>query len=212
MLQSSTSFPSLETADVEKRKMLGALGARALEDSAGGVETATSVSLRYAGERATLSTIAAALDAGFTRLLQWHAWWALGAGDQMPEAMADVSWTTNRQFYDTRMTPSEFTTWITALQSDAVSFETFYAALTRGDLARPGVKAEEELKAIADRAQATPEMPNVVVPGKGTMPPPVAPPEEDEEDEEDEAPKKGKKGTPPPQPKKDDPLDGQEFQ
>lgn len=143
---------ALEKADEQKRKMMAVLGARLLEDQSGAAETATAVSMRHAGEQASLRTIAQTSEAALTRVLRIHAWWM--GSDASPDELSDVKYEINKNYFSTRLTSSDLQALVMALQAEAISFETFYAQLQKGEIARPGVTAEEEDEAIARRSEA----------------------------------------------------------
>ena len=132
---------ALERADERKRKLMATLGARLLEEQASTAETATAVSMRHAGEQASLRTIAQTLERELERCWLWHAWWA---GVDAPEVSVEI----NKDFFATRMTPDEVRAEVQKFQAGAASFETMYFNLTRGGITRPGVTAEQEREAI----------------------------------------------------------------
>lgn len=145
---------ALERADERHRHMMAVLGARMLEEQpqTSQSETAFAVNMRHAGEQATLRTLAQALETGLTMALQWHTWWV--DNSETPhdtKAMFEL----NKDFTSTRLPPEELRALVEAFQGGAMSFETLYYNLTRGDLGRPGVGSEEELRAIIGKAAAT---------------------------------------------------------
>jgi len=50
----------------------------------------------------------------------------------------------NKDFFTTKMTADDLRSLIGALQAETISYATFYAQLAKGEIARPGVTAEEE--------------------------------------------------------------------
>jgi hypothetical protein len=168
---------ALERADERKRNMMATLGARLLEEpmTGGQAETATAVSMRHAGDNATLATITQTLEQAFTDVIRTHVWWAPGGATVADPDEVDASVELNKDFMSTRMKPEELKAWILALQAEAVSHETFWAALVRGEIARPGVTSEEEQKQIEDEAPEEETLPGAIPFGPGN-PPPVAPP------------------------------------
>lgn len=148
---------ALENAEERKRKLMAVLGARLL-DAAPQVErdTATAVIARSSGEHANLRTIACALEMAATRVLKIHEWWTgTTAQPDDLEAAAEL----NKDYLATRMTPEELKNWVLALQAEAVSHETFWHALVRGGVARPGVSSEEELEQIEEEKPEEVDMP-----------------------------------------------------
>jgi hypothetical protein len=161
---------ALEKADEQKRRMMATLGARLLEEQPGTQETAAAVGMRHSGEHATLRTVAAAIEQGVTMALQVSSWWqGVGADPRQEKALCEL----NKDFFAVRMQPTELQALVAALQDEAISFETFYAALQRGEYARPGITAEEEQEQIRKEAEMRPEPEPVPVPG---MPPAGGPP------------------------------------
>ena len=142
---SGAGLSSLVTADQDKRKMMATLGARLLEDQPSTAETAMAVSMRHAGEHATLRTVAQAIEQSITMALQCTCWWM--GSDKLPREVA-ASIEFNKDFFAVRMNAQDMQSLVSALQAEAISFATFYAALQRGEIARPGVTAEEEMASI----------------------------------------------------------------
>lgn len=138
---------ALKTAIEDKKAAMAALGARLLDaDTSGGAETAEAVRLRYSGEHARLRTLAESAGLAFSALLRWHAWWATGV-EQVDPATAGATLTT--EFVETHLSPEERKVLLMEWQAGAISHETYYAALTRGKVTRPGVTFADEQQAIA---------------------------------------------------------------
>jgi hypothetical protein len=159
VLQSSTSFPSLELADQEKRKMMSVLGARLLEEQAVANETMGAVSMRHSGEQAVLRTIVQVLEQQLTRAMRAHVWWMQTEKD--PSDLDYVRIELNKEFFAARMQPPELAALLAALQADGISYKTFYYNLAVGGITRPGVSDEDEQTEIANKPE-TPvgSMPN----------------------------------------------------
>jgi hypothetical protein len=138
---------ALEKALAEKEQKMAALGARLLEDQKAVQEAAETVRLRHSGENSVLQSIAQTLGMGLAMALRWMSIWA-GAD---PKA---VSVRLNDEFIQGTLDPAMLQGLITSLQTGAMSFETFYANLVRGGIAREGVTAEQEK---ADIDAGTPE-------------------------------------------------------
>lgn len=137
---------SLEKAEESKRKLMATLGARLLESQPSTQETATAVSMRHAGDAASLKTIAQVLEAGITRGLRVHDWWTSTLSTPAEStAMCEL----NKEFFGQKMSPQELQALLAALQADEISHKTFWEALRRGDIARVGVSSEEEKAEIA---------------------------------------------------------------
>jgi hypothetical protein len=139
---SGAGLGALVTAEGDKRKMMATLGARLLEDQPTVTETALAVNMRHGGESATLRTVAQSVEHALTIVLRTHVWW-LGT-EVRPSDLKEVMYEVNKDFFTSRMTPDELRALLGALQAEAISYSTFYAQLQRGEVARPGVTAEEE--------------------------------------------------------------------
>lgn len=146
---------ALEKADEQKRHMMAALGARLLEDQPAQAETARAVEIRHAGEHATLRTMTQVISQGLTIALKWHMWW-IGT-EVSPNDIDDAFITLNKDFINVKAPPEEVKTLLLLLQSDSISFETFYEGLQQGEWARPGVTVEEEQDAIEKKLSMIPE-------------------------------------------------------
>lgn len=149
---------SIATAMEEKKKQMGTLGARLLEDAPSVAETASAVRLRHAGETASLRTVAQSLEQGLTQMLQICVWWQSSV--KTPNDATTVTVALNKEYLDIRATPQEIQVALSALQAGEISFETWYNLLATGGWAREGVDAEQEQEAIKKAKLLAPEPPN----------------------------------------------------
>jgi hypothetical protein len=157
---------SLVTAEQDKRKMMAVLGATLLEEQPRTVETLGGMSMRHAGEQASLRSVTQVLEEGATQLTQWSVYWA---GSDAPEE--EVKYELNKDFFQTKMTSEEFKAQVLALQAGTISYATFYANVAAGGHTRPGVTAEEEQEQIAMEAPMPSETsPEVLDAGPGIQP------------------------------------------
>ena len=130
-----------------KKADCSVFGSRLLEEQKKAAETAETVRLRHAGESASLVSMADTLDATFGAAMKFALNWAGITGE------SEIR--TNRDLLAIKATPQELQALTKALQSGAMSWETYYHNLEQLELSRPGVDAEEEIAAIesdADRA------------------------------------------------------------
>jgi hypothetical protein len=151
---SGAGLNALVTADQEKRKMMATLGARLLEEQNSASEPTVGVEMRHAGERASLKTIAQATEFALTLALRYHIWWLTTVGSV--EELFEVRCEINKDFFKKRMSSDEMRTLMMLLQAEVISWETWYMNLQKGEIARPGVSAEEEDQAIIARSYAPP--------------------------------------------------------
>lgn len=129
---------AIEKALESKEHLMAVLGARLLEQQKSGVEATDTIMLRSAGERSVLQSMALIVGLGLTRVLRWHAVWM---GIQETHTIHVVL---NSDFIARPMTSMELTALVAAWQAEAISYETLYWSLQRGELARPGITADNE--------------------------------------------------------------------
>ena len=165
---SGAGLSSLVTADQDKRKMMATLGARMLEDGGGAAETAYAVGMRHSGEHASLRTVAQSIEQAITTALRYTGWW-MGSEESYTE-LDDVKIEFNKDFFAMRMTSQELQALTGALQAEVISFSTFYAALQRGEIARPGVSEEEEVAEIKRSGEMFKKEPPQVMVGPDGQP------------------------------------------
>lgn len=144
---------ALEKAIEDKKADMAVLGARLLEAQKPSVEAADTLQTRLAGEQSVLQSVANTLSVGFSKLLEWSAFW-LGAGEASKKATAKI----NTELIDTKMTFAELSELVKSWQSAAISYNTMYFNMERGGITRPGITAEKE------QAQIEIEKPAIVPP------------------------------------------------
>jgi hypothetical protein len=153
MLQVTSDIMPLVKADEDKRKMMASLGSRMLEAGGTPNETAFSVAMRHSGEHATLRTVACSIEEAYEQLIRIFVWWMPGETVENIDSLDSVEFELNKDFFSLKMTATDLSAWVSALQANAVSYETFWYALTAGEIARPGITWEEEKKAIDEAKQ-----------------------------------------------------------
>jgi hypothetical protein len=127
----------------EKKRQMASLGAQLLEEQSGTNETATAVRMRHSGQHATLKTVAQSVEQGLTQLVRWMAFWLFADLAERPDAVK-ASVELNKEFFSVRATPEEVKAALLLLQSDAISYDTFYERLQVGGWTREGVTAAQE--------------------------------------------------------------------
>jgi hypothetical protein len=147
-----TGLGALEKRLEAKERQMAILGARLLEGQKPGVEAADTVRMRHAGDDAVLKTIAMTVSHAVTKMIRWHVWWLALVDD--PDS-TDIGYTINTDFFATRLDAPTLTALLQLWQGDAISFETLYYNLARGDVARPGVPVEDEQKLVEAQALKT---------------------------------------------------------
>lgn len=159
---------ALEKALEAKEKLMAVLGARMIEEARPGVEAFETTALRSMGERSVLQSAANIVSLGVTQLLRWHAMW-MGI-----RALETINAELNSDFISTQLKGSELTELVKAWQAGAISYETLYWNLQRGEITRPDISAEDEQTLLetqeADRIEkeAKALMLTGATPGTGT--------------------------------------------
>lgn len=141
---SGQGLAAIEKAMKEKESLMAALGARMLDAPNVGGVTATAVMSRNAAEAASLRSIASAISSGLTALVRWHAWWALAPDPYDETIRVDLADDLDRL----RLTAADIQAAISAVQSDLMSFDSFYALLETAGWTRPGATAADERHAV----------------------------------------------------------------
>jgi hypothetical protein len=134
---------SIERLSASKQDRMSALGARVIEQQKRAAETAEAMRIRSSSEYSVLSTMASAFDLGMEQVMGWHAWWA---GVDVP--VEDISFSLNKDFFDTRLNPQEAQVLVAAWQSGAVSHDTLFWNLQQGEWIEAGRTLDEEIHLI----------------------------------------------------------------
>lgn len=145
-----------------KETQMGTLGAKLLTSAPRSGETATSAAISHGGESAVLASTSQVLSMGLEQVLTTFCKWA-GNTDTKP-----VAYTLNRVFFPMPLDPASLTSMVTAWLSGAISFETLFDNLQRGEIMDDDDTPESEQAAI--KANPPPPPP-------GTVPTPGAPSE-----------------------------------
>ena len=130
----------------EKEAMMAALGARMLGAEKRAAEAAETAAIHRSGENSVLASLAIAAGAAISKALTWCVAWAGASGEAKVEL--------NTDYIPAGMTAQELTALVGAWQSGAISFETLYDNLQRGEIARQGVDADDEKEKIEDEGPA----------------------------------------------------------
>lgn len=131
---------ALEARMNKKEQLMAVLGARLLEESKSAVEAADTLQVRHAGEQSVLRSVAGTVGIGLSKVLEWAGLWSGISPDQAKKATAKL----NMDFMDTSMTFDEATKLMGLWQSGAISFETMYYNMEKGEVTRPGVDWKKE--------------------------------------------------------------------
>lgn len=138
-------FATLEKAMDRKEAQMAALGARMLAPEKKTSETADSLEAKRGGENSVLSALAGSADMVLSSALRFMAEWV---GADPKEVFIEL----NKRYLPTPMDATMLTAWVKAWQSNAISYETFFAGLQRGELVPESISAEEEQDDIEAQA------------------------------------------------------------
>lgn len=119
---------ALEKNLERKEAQMAILGARMLENSAPGVESANTAAIHRGGEQSMLSSVAQAVSIGITRAL---AIFCKFTGEKNTDS---VKFDLNRDFFPIPMDALTLTAIIAGWQNGAYSFEQMFTSLQRGEV------------------------------------------------------------------------------
>lgn len=148
-------------ADAMKTKegQMAAMGARVLEQKQAGNEAFETVSLRAASETNSLTEIADAASRSISLVMAWSAYWS-GATSKLEELTAETAYVTvSKEFTSSAASPTQISAWLNAYNSGAMSFETFFFNMSRGEQYELGRTMEQEQDSIAAQAPPAPREP-----------------------------------------------------
>jgi len=134
---------SIERLSAAKQERMAALGARIIEQQRKSPETAEALRIRSSAEYSVLSTMATTFDQGLNQVMRWHAWWA-----GIDDVGNDVSFSLNKDFFDTRLDSKEAQVLVAAWQAGALSHDTLFWNLQQGEWIEPGRTLPEEQQLI----------------------------------------------------------------
>jgi hypothetical protein len=127
---------------------MAARGASLLEVAPLVPETMTAMVTRTQGSESPIQTLIRTVSEGVTQLLRWHAWWS-AASDRLDDP--SISYHLNTKIAASTMEPQRLTALMQAYLNHTISYETWYYQLQQGEVARPGVDAEDEQMLIEDQ-------------------------------------------------------------
>jgi Domain of unknown function (DUF4055) len=154
----------LTKAMEEKERQMAVLGARLLFDAKKDAESFDTVRLRAASEGAALGNIAGHLTVTTSETLQWFYWWQ---GNQADPSEILATCVVNQDFVDVQMDAATLQALVSAFQQNAISFDTFFYQLQRGEVYPDGWDHESEAAAIGQRPPSTMPIPPPAPTGSG---------------------------------------------
>ena len=143
-----TGLKALENNLSRKETQMAVLGARMLENSLATGESGNSAAINLGGEQSTLASIAKAVSLGIEQALNTFSKFA---GSNEP-----VKYELNRDFFPTAMTPLELTALVASWQNGAISYNTLFANLQRGEIMDVDRTIEQELSKMKEHQSIIP--------------------------------------------------------
>lgn len=137
---SGQGLSELREALRSKESMMATLGARILAPEKRTAETAQTAAIHRAGENSVLASIAQSISIGLTHCLEWMANWSGIAGDVRIEI--------NRDYIPQSMTHQDVAELVKSWQAGAISHQTLFDNLVKGDIIRPEVSFDDEKERI----------------------------------------------------------------
>lgn len=125
-----------------KEKQMAILGARLLEAPKRAAEAAETAAIHKSGEDSIMASMAQSISMGLQRALQTFSDWAGGSGD--------VVFSLNRDFFPVPLTAQDLTSLVAAWQTGAISKETLFERLKRGQIITDSRTFEEEETKISN--------------------------------------------------------------
>ena len=143
-----TGLKSLENNLARKEAQMAVLGARMLENNMNTGKSGNSTAINLGGEQSTLSSISQSVSLGMERALTTFAQFA---GSTEP-----VAYQLNKEFLPEPMDPLRLTALVASWQNGAISYETLYKNLQKGEVEDVDQTVEQE---IAKMPLHKPEIP-----------------------------------------------------
>lgn len=138
---SGQGLGALEKNLDRKEAQMASIGARMLAPEKSGVEAADTIIMRHSGETSVLAAIAKLASQQLTRMMTFIGEWA-GVG-------GEVSIELNTDYLPAAMTAQDLTALIQSWQAGAISSETLFLNLQRGEIINEKVSFDDEQERIA---------------------------------------------------------------
>lgn len=146
----SEGFATIEKLMDRKEQQMAALGARMLAPDKKQAEAVQTHEIKRSGETSVLATLVGIVDRQLSRALAFAADWEGITGV--------ISIELNKDFFPVTFTAQELTAWTSALQSGAVSKETYFDVLKYSEWISDTLTYEQEQERIASDGPALASM------------------------------------------------------
>lgn len=145
---SGQGLQELREALRAKESMMATLGARILAPEKRQVETAQTAAIHRAGENSVLASISQSISIGLTHCLEWMGNWIGSDGDVMVSL--------NKDYLPNSMTSEDVKALVTSWQAGAISHETLFSNLVKGEIISADVQFADEKERIDLNAPGLP--------------------------------------------------------
>ncbi len=137
---------ALEKALEEKESKLAVLGMRILESQKKGAEQPETLRLRMLSDVSVLQSVVRTVSQGITTALNYAVAWITAKA-------VETTVTLNLDYDETVLSAQDLTALVSLWQSEGISRKTLYHNLEKGEITRPGVDYDQELKDIQEEKE-----------------------------------------------------------
>ena len=141
ILQPDGNSDALRISLQDDEQRMAALGAEALKPRQSGAESAEAKSLDQVAQNSTTANVAITVSEALTKAIDFASVWMGGT--------ADATYSLNTDYNPTGMSGQDLTALLAAWQSSAISYDTLYENLQRGEIANTERTAQDEQALIA---------------------------------------------------------------
>lgn len=142
VIQSDSDGGSMRRYLEDMETRMAALGAEMLKPRSAGVESAESKALDKVAQDSTTANVAINVSEAYEKALAFAARW-LGSSEESKYRL-------NTDYTPGKMSAQDLTALVGAWQGGAISFDTFWSNLQRGEIADPEKTADKELSEITN--------------------------------------------------------------
>jgi len=151
ILQPDGNSDALRISLQDDEQRMAALGAEALKPRQSGVESADAKSLDQVAQNSTTANVAITVSEALTKAINFAAMW-MGISEESVYSL-------NTDYNPTGMNAQNLTALLATWQSGAISYDTFYDNLQRGEIAGTERTADEEQALISNADTGMSELP-----------------------------------------------------
>ena len=140
ILQPDGNADALRISLQDDEQRMAALGAEALKPRQSGAESAEAKSLDQVAQNSTTANVAITVSEALTKAINFASRWMGG--------LEDAVYQLNTDYNPTGMNAQSLTAMVAAFQGGAISYDTLYENLQRGEIASTERTAQDERKLI----------------------------------------------------------------